>query len=231
MRELVYVSDAKLAQFIDKRRSLAYTGEAELSVLGALKLKIMSTSPHGADGPNLPKVLTRIDRVLSHLDSSDNPPLWFEDDEVDSGRWVQFEARQCLLTTSKMLVSWNAHKGSPRLPNPLLVLHGSAHHALTNAQRQALPGSNAAQGSLLHSFLKQMRDLLPQVGDGSNIYSELYTHLRDVGMYAETAVLAGFARVTAAETLSLADEHTGGSREEHDDRRIVLASPLYVERV
>src|SRR4051794_4540718 len=107
MRELVYLSDAKLASFVDDKRSvLAKVGleEVELGAMEIVKLKLgfgkRQPADHYADG------LRKAEQVVAGIDSSERPVLWWEDDQVAAGRWVQFEAHLRLVATVRAFLAW-----------------------------------------------------------------------------------------------------------------------------
>jgi hypothetical protein len=56
--------------------------------------------------------------------------LWWEDNDVSVGRWVQFDTDLSFLVTRNLFLAWSSSPDPADLPNPLLLLHGSAHHVI-----------------------------------------------------------------------------------------------------
>ncbi len=84
----MYLSDRKLRQFDNertpgwRRRIRDVTAKAPL-LMGEVSLGL--SDPPDSYPPSLKK-------VLRELDSSDEPPIWYEDDVATPGMWIYFEA-------------------------------------------------------------------------------------------------------------------------------------------
>jgi len=142
MRELVYVSRAKLSEFFKSRR-VRYRGsisaEIEGSLANMLKLKIGGARGSEADGSppssdDLQSLMKHVDDALEHLDNSDTPPAWFESDS-QPGSWVQFEVDMALATHEDLLFLWPSSI-SVQVSDTTLILHGSARHLVSRAADQ-----------------------------------------------------------------------------------------------
>src|SRR3712207_4785663 len=116
MRELLYVSDRKLKAFVDEGRSMRLpklSGEGEISFLAALKLKFSvagdnATSDEMPEKTTLRELLKRVDRVVGHLETQERPPLWFEDESVREGGWIQFEGGFAWAYQGETFIVWTA---------------------------------------------------------------------------------------------------------------------------
>ncbi|MFG2292806.1 SAVMC3_10250 family protein [Streptomyces sp. NPDC048603] len=132
MRELIYLSDGKLHQFVPAARRTPRTG--------ALRL----TTPVGGIDVDAPAAdaerqrLRRLDQVDRHLQES---ARWFAEPDLRPGQWVQFEAPLHCVTlggTYRNLVLF-ADTAPGREPEHdreagcRLLMHGSAHHLLGHA--------------------------------------------------------------------------------------------------
>jgi hypothetical protein len=146
VRELVYLSERKLRQFmIEKPRRWVsrppVEGEVKFPGLGGVK--VGPTAPTGDDG-----VIPDLARVISALESSDRAAGWFADDAVQPGQWVYFEAPLCYTPLSDRYAPLSdGHQpravvfldhGEPTASYPTggairLLMHGSAEHLLGGA--------------------------------------------------------------------------------------------------
>ena len=249
MRELLYVSDAKLKSFVDDGRRLRLpkvSGEGEVSVLEALKLKFsISGSDRSSDAATLREVLKRVDKVIKHLDNSDQPPVWYEDVGQRPGYWVQFEAHMAYLRDREMFMMWS----SPIVTGGIaLVLHGSARHLLDDELREAGNRYDIVRHSDWPIFENSFRRFVERFAD-SDGSSEMVSHRavrrwwrpkaksqemssdrwfdekvkRDLvrSWYRfDSSIVTGFARVTYV-----------GPKSDTDGIQVLAATPLYVERL
>ena len=212
MREIVYISSAKLNRFDEPARWKfpRFSGEVDLSLLGvSLKLK---TDPGLAKGDrSLSSLLKKADAVVDDLQVSDAPPVWYEEAD-QAGQWIQFEAKlhYAVLPGTTTFVAWET---SREKPSPWLLLHGSAEHLTTatsfSDHHRSFPSSTFAH------FISQMRlatiesepiepDLMMRIGD----YLAHNVDKADLGMFT------GYARTTTAIQMNL-----------------IVASPLFIERI
>ncbi|MFF3653207.1 SAVMC3_10250 family protein [Streptomyces sp. NPDC002181] len=132
MRELIYLSDGKLRQFV------APAGRVPRA--GALRL----TTPVGGIDVDAPAAddernrLRRLDRVDRHLLES---ARWFTEPGLRPGQWVQFEAPLLCVTLSgphrNLVLFVDAAAGQEPAPEGeagcRLLMHGSSHHLLGHA--------------------------------------------------------------------------------------------------
>jgi hypothetical protein len=133
MRELVYLSDAKLRQFLPKPRRFFQAGRAKVSVttpVGGLDVE-----PGSAPDEERARA-RRFARVVAHVERG---ARWFWDEGLRAGQWVAFEAPLNYLVLrgefEEMVLFADpaeAVEGYERAWRARLVLHGSA--------RQRWPG-------------------------------------------------------------------------------------------
>jgi hypothetical protein len=171
------------------------------------------------------------------------PVLWWQDDEVSPGRWVQFEGTLSYVVTVRAFLSWIAvdlDSDSEYAPNPLLLLHGSARHVIGNdgmrSYRRTIGGMGVDGGpggsepsvfQLIHHDLEPfLRNSDHQTGDSNNqSLGEVYNSLNGL-RHTSSGDMAGYARITGVHEVVL------GSWTDHPfSRRLITVTPLYVERV
>lgn len=131
MRELVYLSNRKLATFdLGRRRGLLDRFKATVKApLGLGEFMVE------ADGSR--RTVPDLDRVLTELDRSERAPVWFTDD-VMPGQWVQFEAplsHAVVGTTAVFLDVEEPMPGYPMEGQRRLMLHGAAEHLVGAGSR------------------------------------------------------------------------------------------------
>jgi hypothetical protein len=136
VRELVYLSERKLRQFMigkPRRWGSRPSIEGEVKFPGVGGVKVGSAAPAGGD-----EVIPDLVRVISALETSDRAAGWFADDAVQPGQWVYFEAPLCYAPLSDgtlpEAVVFLDH-GEPTASYPTggairLLMHGSAEHLL-----------------------------------------------------------------------------------------------------
>jgi hypothetical protein len=225
MRELIYLSTVKLRQFLPDRppSRWAKVKEVETQVPGG---GFRVVFPEDGESPE-----ASLNCVLHHmLIDSDAPPRWYQEDGLQPGQWVQFEARMNYeivagdpagSDTGGVLVFWEVsdqdadegEEGTQRL-----LLHGSPKHLLSaEGGAETEPYRRVSEAP---AFLRR----LAAVGKNEKKSSHrpavaLVTYLLSEldGFPAETAFwVSGHARVTAVVSSD-------------NDSRVVVASPLYVE--
>jgi hypothetical protein len=134
VRELVYLSERKLRQFmIGKPRRWGNRPpiEGEVKFPGVGGVKIGPAAPTRGD-----EVVPDLARVISALETSDRAAGWFADDAVQPGQWVYFEAPLCYIPLSDGALPGAVvflDHGEPTASYPTggairLLLHGSAEH-------------------------------------------------------------------------------------------------------
>ncbi|WP_406841228.1 SAVMC3_10250 family protein [Streptomyces sp. AHU1] len=249
VRELVYLSDGKLRQFLPERR------------LRAPRAKWQLSTPVGGVGWE-PEALDverarneRLHQVVRHVSVN---ARWFTEDGLRAGSWVQFEAPLNYLMLRGSLAPDMVLFVDP--PRPVegyetggrvrLVLHGSARHLTSSQnpvvaepplgmeQRGALGGSFG--GSFGRLVLTPAASLLTDLAGEPAVTSDL-PRLGDPGgrgvrtladgtcqlletldgqLPAETAAwMCGFARITAVIDAPPSSESAA----------YVVGTPLYVE--
>lgn len=212
MRELVYLSDRKLAAFHPEPRRRPSL-RAELGVPGVAKVGAELAAAPG-DGPGLAE-------VLAHLSETPGKLRWYTEEDLRPGQWIQFEARLGMVVMdlpSAPPVVFFAELDAD--PGTRLILHGSPGHLLETAGiptvRPLYNGSPAiAIRRLLATIADPGRDeTAPIVVGGFHIRMLLHQLGQTLDPRA-AATMSGYARVTV-------DAAEFGA---------VLASPLSVEYV
>ncbi|MCG3752733.1 SAVMC3_10250 family protein [Amycolatopsis sp. Poz14] len=218
MRELVYVSEAKLSQFESQglNKHLARASEVAGKVPGVeLRVNLSGRAAH----PGL-------DRAVRKIGTS---ARWYTDDELVPGQWVQFEARLNYRVVhggshggqSAALLFWEPANGD----EPRLLLHGSPEHLV--GTRKTPPAETIG---LPISHSGGMADFLDEL-TGKSFSQALHFLLGDLDRRTPPELagwMAGYARLTA--DLAVTNTPAHFTREERTPpTRVVLASPLYVE--
>lgn len=233
MRELVYLSEAKLLQFAGTRKQRGRNLEGELKTpLGGFKIG------RAADGAQAS--VPNLDAVIAELEASPRAPKWFEDDSVQPGQWVHFESKlNYSVMPEESFSSAVLFLNSPA--GERLLLHGSSTHLVGQRPRATkvdLDGEDVQQGSsyasaggwVHHAYSDEQRANLrggarvlgAETDESLDPYEEaVHLILAKLGRWspATSAWMAGYARVTGA--LPAAGTHS----------RMVVATPLYVEYV
>jgi hypothetical protein len=238
VRELVYLSDRKLDQFLPTLRSLwprptvtVKTQVVEIGIDSSLN-----------DQKN---ALKHLAKVIAHIERS---ARWFLDPGISPGQWVHFEAPLNYLVVDmadRDLVFFvdrnNATADYPTGGATRLVLHCSGAHLRTElspAKVAAPPGDeiggsgpglfSADSVQLLLRTLHAQRTPTAEHLPPEEVFQHLpkatsrLLHAIDARIFPETAAwMAGYARVTASFALPADD-----SRE---PVRYIIASPLYIE--
>ncbi|MFJ6845660.1 SAVMC3_10250 family protein [Streptomyces griseoluteus] len=128
LREFIYLSDAKLRQFIPPARRLRRPGALRLTTpVGGIDLDAPAGDADSARGRQL-------DQVVGHLAET---ARWFGEPDLRPGGWVWFEAPLLYFTLRDadrdlVLFTDPAPGADPEYPAPdcRLLLHGSVRHLL-----------------------------------------------------------------------------------------------------
>jgi signal transduction histidine kinase len=231
MREMIYLSERKLNQFLPNGKPKRYRFRRELQVgfqtpLGSVNV---GRIPPFADD-TLPE---RLQRVVEHLAPNSR---WFQSTEVVTGQWISFYARMKYTVfgntpSTAMAVFIDEDRAQTRL-----LLHGSPQHLLIGPA--ATPNRqdqwwNASDGSPVFDGMPELVPMLFELGETSadlrreglrrdSLNQELQALVRllDHELRAPAEWMAGYARVTAQ------DPAVDRAR-----RWTVVATPLFVERV
>jgi hypothetical protein len=231
MRELIYLSEHKLQQFMtDKssswRTKVRMEGDIKFPGIGGVKV-----GP--ADAIQGKRTDSDLGKVIAEIESSSRAAGWFADRESRPGQWVYFEAPLSFTAIGHLVIFLDLGKPTDSYPtggSVRLVLHGSVIHLVGSTSVGEIPPT--AFG--LSRFYRMMRELDPYLAaeeaklDGStapagenkspsSIISKVIDMI-DQSIYPEhtAAWMAGYARITAKlPTTSDAD--------------VVVATPLYVE--
>ena len=241
MRELVYLSEAKLKQFVAGRPRRLHGRaqvEGELTVPGIGGLRASSAAPDQNAG-----AVAELKKVISALEKSDRAARWFADSRVQPGQWVHFDLPLCYTTIADrgaravvFLGSDEPADGSSTVAATRLLLHGSAEHLLDGQDGDAA-NRDGWRSPVRYTQVRQFIHLLYRLNrhstssdsepdaDELDLRSgrflegdvhEVFELLEDALAPRLTAAwMAGYARVTAV------------LREE--GFVTVLATPLYVE--
>jgi hypothetical protein len=237
MRELVYVSEAKLRQVLPGLpKASAFRG-----LEGSLELKGPVSTGAKFEKKASKEIDQSLGKAVDTLEKSSRAPLWFADPEVRPGTWTHFEAPMAYRVISfhggEALVFVDADAATPEYPTGgrlRLLLHGSAPHLLETRSGPDRESGGRLRGSRWHEFAEMMRlfltdDAAAKDPDAAKIiqdYSEFYASRiwEDVQNLTRTlqpeytaAWMAGYARVTA--------------RIPTADGVVLAASPLYVEHI
>jgi uncharacterized protein DUF7019 len=230
MRELVYVSEAKLQQLVPELPA----GAGRLrDVEAELKLPLGSFKVGKSAQESMPGLAT----AVSTLEASSRAPVWFAAPQVRPGMWVHFEAPLSYSTISRGVAFLDVDKPSREYPSGgalRLFLHGSSFHLIGPRGVVVDPSELRISRSAWYQFFRGLEEA-SRLGDESE-------HLADAGDPAEStsryvrgverqvqrltqllqpeltaAWMAGYARVTA-----VVPTPSGA---------VLAASPLYVEHV
>jgi hypothetical protein len=221
MRELVYVSSAKLRQLLpDLPRGTGSLRDVDAEVttpVGGFKIGKAARKPE----PGLAE-------AVAALTASSRAPRWFADPEARPGYWVHFEALLSWCTLPGSVVFVDPEVGSAKYPSGerlRLLLHGSSGHVLGAAPPRLDRVTEG--GSQWFAFLRALRRVDRLEEDGESLAldnrwpSQIRRHLDCLSVMLQppftAAWLAGYARVTAVIP---------------DGRyTVVAATPLYVEHI
>lgn len=236
MRELIYVSEAKLEQLVPAlpgRPGRLRDVDAEVKTpLGGVKIGRAAQPPE----PSLAA-------AVAALESSSRAPKWFADPAVRPGQWVHFEAPLSYGVTSggEMVFFVDPNRPGSDYPtgrNLRLLLHGTASHLLGYPKVSVRwPNSNWSVENL-HGFLRELRERGRQLDDNTAFDTGPSTGRTRSNLGERSAVMelsgllrtentaawmAGYARVTAV----FPDTQT----EKELAVTVLTATPLYVEYV
>ncbi|MEV0749870.1 SAVMC3_10250 family protein [Streptomyces sp. NPDC050273] len=253
MRELLYLSERKLAQFREDGSPRRRRWGRRVSELGA-------TAPLGLGElqfalTDAPQGHPNLERVLRHLKSLAPKPAEYSQGSPDAGQWVKFKTRmnyQIVRPTTQVLddngeqhfrespnfrespigpaavVFWEPHSQLEPWSSskPRLVLHGSPEHLLGLAAAPSESTDLCAPPSLGLGFLRLLQGYGGQSSVDSGLERALGSLLHQLdGRFPTHAagLFTGYARVTFRFEVSIPP----GRRAE--TVRTVVASPLYVE--
>ncbi|MEU1035609.1 SAVMC3_10250 family protein [Streptomyces mirabilis] len=242
MQELIYLSQAKLRQFVPQERRWTRLGRRltnfRLDVPaaaggGGVELGLAEGRDEAQPG-NLAAVLQRVEEHA----------LWYQDPKARAGRWVYFEAPLNVVTCR-----WDGFKTVLFLDAPAartdesgrgglrLILHGSASHLLApapalpvRAWQLGLEGSGLSytfeslQDSRLADPLQPPPDRPPRLGEFDYSYVRLATLEVSDANPGSAAWMRGYARVTL-----IAASENPTPRRPQPTPPILMATPLYVE--
>jgi uncharacterized protein DUF7019 len=156
VRELVYLSNRKLEQFMLSRprrwwQRAGVEGEVRLPGLGGVKV----TRPNEPAERSLPE----LDRVIDALEQSERAARWFTEDGLRPGQWVHFEAQlnHSVMDEenfrSAVLFLQPGWTTSPTGRHLQLLLHGSAEHLVGAPPRPVQMSLEVYQGRFSdHTF-------------------------------------------------------------------------------
>lgn len=224
MTEYVYLSSTKLRSFLESPGRLRITkAEGSIKAFGAEgKVSLEDSSAQALDRASYQKLA----KVKRHLIDTGRSLLWYEDANVNSGDWIEFEANLGLTSAESggndiVLFASPAHRSGPTA----LLLHGSPSSLIEHIQ--AAPHEALSTGSSARSVARLLSSLASESSDQEQQISQDRYSLaaKELLENAQDAILGfpfmeGWARVTAQFTYS--NELADGLR------RLVIATPLYV---
>jgi Family of unknown function (DUF7019) len=234
MRELIYLSDRKLQQFlpdpIPKWRRLGRLKAEVKAPIGSISVEASASDDRASKVTQFQKVVRQVEQTAQ----------WFTADGVRAGDWIFFEERINywviqLSKESAIVLFLNLGHGETRRTR--LLLHGSPQHLLSGMQiqnelRLRSFGQSPSDGPWFKDMLPVLRKVMRGL-DGASKKQEP-RESRNIGWDMEDIVLAldesnspatamwlaGYGRVTARiESSSMKDVNA----------TLVAASPLYVE--
>jgi len=214
MRELVYMSQAKLDQFQKETSRLDYVPRITSAEYRGVKIETPARSK---------SIENKLDKTISHLHKS---VKWYSSSDVHTGEWVQFQAlvnyeilhyRSADSDENELLLLWSVLA----LDEVTLLLHGSPSNLI-----EAF-GIGASQPGTLKSLppstqlgiLSALRSLGGDDDRNDLMWqlSKLMKKLRDDVPDSLSSPMGGIARITAkVKTV--------------EGAAVVIATPLYVER-
>jgi hypothetical protein len=217
MRELIYVSQAKLRQLVPdlpKRTSLRDVDAEVNTPVGGFKVGKATREAEPA-----------LAAAVARLEASDRAPRWFGEPELRPGQWVHFEAPMSYGEVRDVVIFLDADQPDDSYPSGgerRLLLHGSRAHLVG----PAVPLDVPVGGSLWPRFVRAMN--LVDRDDGVELPPSGRYFLTRIVRFLDRMTdrlqpgytagwVAGYARVTA---VIPADTGT-----------VLAATPLYVEHV
>lgn len=240
MKELPYVSEAKLAQFLPLAR--------KRSKLSSQGLKFEITTPLLKIGVALPEQGVANDqkmrKLASIVEELEERALWYADEDVCPGDWIQFEARMnCLYPASgEPVLFFECPHADDRDHRPRLVLHGSARHLTGRVPPMAVTSrivdhymgtDNDSDGSHLSSLARFLSTFRSTSQDNPFEVSESLLRFRwprtvgvELDCFGHVLAEIGVLDCTTAERVAGYARITTITNEYH-----VCATPLYIERI
>jgi len=236
MRELIYLSNRKMQQFLpDPPSRWRRTG----------RLRAAVNTPFGSVSvePELPgnKAWTKADDLNNVTDYIEQNFQWFTSESVRAGEWIYFEDwlnYRVFRPHHRASIVLFYNLNDDEIGQTRLLLHGSPEHLRGSAPAEGqlrldrLESSSPSDGPWFRDMLPILPKLVDKLaagpGDRTGIARGLEWDIKDVmqaldeSNTSETAAwLTGYARVTARIAPS--------SGEISSERSFVVASPLYVE--
>ncbi|WAL75857.1 SAVMC3_10250 family protein [Kitasatospora sp. YST-16] len=241
MRELIYLSERKLAQFHEDAKPRRWLPQVSRwsakAPMGLGELEVSLADQATPQRPNL-------ERVLRHLDSLIPQPVPYFEAGPDAGQWVRFRTRlnyQIVRPVTDSIdgdivdepvgppavIFWEPHsRWEPwDNPTPRLVLHGSPEHlvGVPSAERTTAEGLSVSR-SFPPGFMDLLYGNMPRNGEQPGGALANLLHQLDQVMPPQAAgLLTGYAKVTFALEVPF---DVGGRRAM---TAAIVASPLYVE--
>jgi hypothetical protein len=221
MRELIYLSERKLQQFQDDSsrgsmlRRIQQFGAKGPAGLGELSVSL---------SPDTAKKHATLTQAINHIDYCDRPARWYEDDGLQPGDWLHFEAR---LSYSVVTIAGTEGPLLFREPQSAdrrvgLLLHGSEQHLVCAAPPEV---GHDLWYSWAYPFQRFMRSIkedeegVETRGLGRSLSLPL-RRLAIQGGEEFASRMAGYARISAIIYVERGQSAT---------QSCVIASPLYVE--
>ncbi|MDX2548188.1 SAVMC3_10250 family protein, partial [Streptomyces turgidiscabies] len=229
MQELIYLSDAKLRQFVPAGRRWTRFGRRVTN----FRLE----APAGAGGVEVglaesgtePRKADQLSDVIKHIEER---ALWYGDPDARAGRWVYFEA-PCNIVVARdtvLFLEASSARGDELGPHGFrLLLHGAANHLLSDVPTADLDPRNIGfHGSALRLAVIQMQYLMhARPEDETDVARSSHYAIGKIMRASDrspesAAWVRGYARVTLAAS-------TKPSHDQPPAQATVVATPLYVE--
>ncbi|MGW1813925.1 SAVMC3_10250 family protein [Streptomyces sp. NPDC002125] len=248
MRELVYLSDSKLRQFLPERGQRRRIGRR------LRMFRLDGNTPMGGggfevhlDGEGPTTAEDRAHRLASTIDHLETHALWFTDPDTRPGRWIYFEAplfffhvdsRDPDVGTVLFVDAPGVDGYAPE--GARLILHGSAKHLLVPVPRSALAVSGVIGSlgpfdtgpSISHRLWDAERPPpSPTVGELADVPAERAPELSLVSAHSIVAALSDIhrRRDDLADTAAWMRGYARVTYVERYESAIVYATPLNVE--
>lgn len=227
MEEYLYLSHSKLRSFLERPGRLRVAkAEVGLKALGTESKVALESAQHNASMGTAYRQLMRVQR---HLLQSDRWLYWYEDESVDAGDWVEFEARLGVTMVENVGEPIVIFTSAPSAGgDTALLLHGSQASLMSSSHVDSPPTGSGSSPANLSTILAgfdapSREDKFPNTAD------RLVSNSLDLLVSSQAATvgyprLEGWARVTARIVL-------GEQALRPSLKAILLATPLYVRYI
>lgn len=148
MRELIYLSERKLRQFMNVRRPrwwhrLTLEGRLTIPFVGSARV---SRSPESPFEPR-----SNLDAIIAEIEGGERATRWFTDKTLTAGQWIQFEApmnyssvKDKYFGSVVLFADTGSQFAGYSSEGVRLLLHGSSEHlagSVATNRRNVTPGA------------------------------------------------------------------------------------------